>query len=148
MGLKKTLYYPVDVIQKLVYLAPERKPAEVATQWRDKAGVMAIKGAHLDGREQYHGYAIVPTLSQEGLVNEWREEAQRSLYLWKSVALAIAEIIEKNTPEQALIVLRREYQSVRKRMAISASYYRAVREVRELIQQRELIATHTRGPQS
>jgi len=94
-----------------------------------------------------------PHNASQALAQQWKVTASGSFCLWKSAALAIAEIIEGSIPEIALRRLRAHHVTTEK-MAVSTFYERAIEDVNELLATNQLpkkgdlvLATKTTNPQ-
>lgn len=135
MNLLKTKFYPVDIENKKIFIEPFDRERDLADRWsRGNNHCIGLRGAHLMAHKLYHTYQPVPTVTQWQLVKEWDDEVARSTHLWESAAIVIRDTIRDRTPEDALKDLKGYFKRFRS-MAISASYERAIRDVRELLAQ-------------
>lgn len=137
MPLHKSLFYPVDDATQTIHLDPMAKAADVLTKWgRGPVPCVAVRGARL-AAPAYASYRRRPTITVESLLAEWKDEVARSHALWRSAAVVISSVIAENPPEAACKILRR-YSRRFRAMAVSASYARAAKDMREAIRQAEV----------
>lgn len=136
LKLVQRSFYPVDVDNKIIHLERYNTKDDVRHLWNRKhdAQCIAVTGRTLMSNPMYAEYRLKPTMSVSDLIKEWAEEGARSLYLWKSAALAIGERLRQNTPEEALAAFRKMRSQCRT-MAVSASYGRAVNQLTDLLEQ-------------
>lgn len=141
MKLFFTKFYPVDVENQVIYLEPCDKELEVARKWgrkvEGKPFCIGLRGSRLMFHDCYGQFKRVPTVTRDQLLKEWEDEVRGSCNLWKSAAVVIHATLRDNTPEDALKELNKYRRKFRK-MAVSASYGRAVRDVKELLAQQAL----------
>ena len=143
MKLLATKFYPVDVENQVIYLEPCDKERDVAHKWDGKVEgkpfCIGLRGSRLMFHDCYGRYKRVPTVTREQLLKEWEDEVKGSCNLWKSAAVVIHETLRDHTPDEALKAFKK-YRREFRNMAISASYGRAVRDVKELLVQQALAA--------
>jgi len=139
MPLRKSLFYPVDEGTQTIHLDPMAKAADVLRKWgRGPAPCVAVPGARLSDA-RYASFTRRPTITVESLLAEWRGEVKTSHALWRSAAVVISSVIAENPPEAACKILRR-YSRRFRAMAVSASYARAAKDMREAIRQAEVVS--------
>ncbi len=135
MKLLTTKFYPVHVDTRTIHIDPMKRERDVASKWgRGAAPCIGLRGAHLMSHPCYHDYTLRPTVTLASVAKNWEEEVARSSHLWKSAAVVILDTLRMNSPEKALVLLRR-HRAQFGSMAVSASYGRAVKDVTELLSQ-------------
>lgn len=135
MSLLKTMFYPVYVASKTIYIDPRPRKREIAGKWEPMGKVcVAVRGEELLTDEFYKEFKRVPTVTMETILAEWKEEVARSKHLWESAAKTIVDILSRCSPETALENMKSRQRTSR-HMAINASYMRAVNDLKAVIAQ-------------
>jgi hypothetical protein len=136
----KTMFYPVDVDNKIIYIDPMKREREIADKWiRGDKPCIGIRGDRLLQNECYRSFQRRPTVTKATLLFDWKGEASTGGTLWQGAATNIVSVIESNEPEPALAEVKRLYGRYR-HMAISTYYERAIRDLKTLISQQAQLA--------
>lgn len=136
MKLLRTMYYPVDVENKIIYIEPVKREKDLAYKWKKgSTPCIAMRGAHLMDQPVYQEqFTVKRTRTMTDVIREWEHEAKERHSLWKGVARHILEILGQHPAAEAMEHFRRERRACRK-MAVSAYYARAARDMKDILAQ-------------
>ena len=135
MKLLKTMFYPVDVDAKIIFIDPMKRERDIANKWgRGDNPCNGLRGDRLLKHKCYESFQRKATVTKETLLSEWKVETTHGGTLWKGAAMEIVKVIEACEPNAALAAIKKLRTNCQG-MAISVYYERAIKDIKVLLSQ-------------
>jgi len=74
---------------------------------------------------------VTETITKEGILQKWKERAIPENFLWGCQAKINYDVIKNNTPNQAKIILKQDYEKY-KEMSLSSFILEAIEDVEQM----------------
>jgi len=73
-------------------------------------------------------------ITKKQVLEFWKDEIEKSNWLWKCQAQINYNVIKKHTPKKALEILKKDYEK-HKEMGISSFIKRAINQLEEILKE-------------